>query len=334
MANYILKRLLQLIPVLLGITFLAFMLIHFIPGDPVTVILGEHASPERAQELREQLGLNDPLYMQYLKFLNNLIHLDLGRSIITHEKVINEMATFFPATVELTLAAMFIATVVGIAAGIIAAVKQYSWFDNLSMVGALTGVSMPIFWLGLMLIYLFAQVLGWLPPSARLSIEYSVPSVTNLYLIDTLLAGNWNAFKDAVSHLLLPAIALGTIPMSIIARMTRSSMLEVLRQDYIRTARAKGLSEWLVILKHALKNAFLPVLTVIGLQFGYLLGGAVMTETVFSWPGVGRYIYQAIMARDFPVVQGSITVIALIFVLINLIVDILYTVVDPRIRYQ
>lgn len=334
MAQYILRRLLQIIPVFFGVTLLAFSLIHFIPGDPAQIMLGERATPEALQELREQLGLNDPLYIQYGRFLSHILSGDLGRSIVTHEQVSKELATFFPATLELTLAAMLVAVVVGLTAGIIAAVKQYSLFDNISMVGALFGVSMPIFWLGLMLIYLFAQTLGWFPPSGRLGTEFSVPMITGLVTVDALLSGDLAAFRDALWHLALPALALGTIPMAIIARMTRSSMLEVLRQDYIRTARAKGLAEWLIVIKHALRNAFLPVLTVIGLQFGSLLGGAVMTETIFSWPGIGRYIYSAIMARDFPVVQSSIVFIAMLFVLINLLVDLLYTYIDPRIRYS
>ncbi|GAW31883.1 ABC transporter permease [Carboxydocella sp. JDF658] len=334
MAQYIVRRLLQIIPVFFGVTLLAFSLIHFIPGDPAQIMLGERATPEALKELREQLGLNDPLYIQYGRFLSHILTGDLGRSIVTNEQVSKELATFFPATLELTLAAMLVAVIVGLTAGIIAAVKQYSFFDNISMVGALFGVSMPIFWLGLMLIYLFAQTLGWFPPSGRLSTEYTVPVITGLITVDALFSGDMAAFRDALWHLALPALALGTIPMAIIARMTRSSMLEVLRQDYIRTARAKGLAEWLIVLKHALRNAFLPVLTVIGLQFGSLLGGAVMTETIFSWPGIGRYIYAAIMARDFPVVQSSIVFIAMLFVLINLLVDLLYTYIDPRIRYS
>lgn len=334
MLNYLGKRLLMLIPVMLGVSILAFMLIHFIPGDPAVVILGEKASPQALAELRQQLGLNDPLYIQYFKFMNNILHGDMGRSIITHNPVSEELSQRFPATIELTLAAMLLAVVIGVAAGVISAVKQYSWFDNVSMFGALFGVSMPIFWLGLMLILIFSNTLHWLPPSARINIEMNIPTVTNFILIDSLLAGNIAAFIDALKHLILPSIALATIPMAIIARMTRSSMLEIMKQDFIRTANAKGLGKFMIIMKHALKNAFLPVITVVGLQFGQLLGGAVLTESIFSWPGIGRYMYQAIMARDFPVVQGGILFIALIFVFVNLLVDITYTLVDPRIRYQ
>lgn len=333
MGNYIVRRIIYLIPVLIGVSILAFLLIHLVPGDPAQIILGEKATPQAMAELRQKLGLNDPLYIQYFRFAWKILQGDLGRSVITNSLVLDELATYFPATLELSVAAMVIAVIVGVAAGVIAAVKQYSWFDNISMMGALVGVSFPIFWLGLIMIWLFGLVLGWLPPSARLDPAIPLDTVTNIYFLDAILTGNWPALKDVLLHLLMPALALGTIPMAVIARMTRSSMLEVMRQDYIRTARAKGLAEWIVILKHALKNAFLPVLTVIGLQFGSLMGGAVLTETIFSWPGVGRMMYHAIMSRDFPMVQGGILAIALIFVLVNLLVDIMYTLVDPRIRY-
>ncbi|GAB4270308.1 ABC transporter permease [Thermincola ferriacetica] len=332
MGKYIVKRLIGLIPVVIGVSICAFLLIHLIPGDPARAILGERATEETMNALREQLGLNDPLYVQYARFMGNVLQGDFGRSVITNNPVIEEFAQRFPATLELSLAAMIIAVIVGVLAGVISAVKQYSIFDNLSMVGALLGVSLPIFWLGLMMQWLFAFKLGLLDASARLSVDTHLQTITNLYLLDAILTGNWPAFVDAFKHILMPSLALATIPMAIIARMTRSSMLEVLKQDYIRTARAKGLKEKVVIFKHALKNAFLPVLTVMGLQFGSLLGGAVLTETIFSWPGVGRLMYEAIMQRDFPVVQNGILIIALIFVLINLIVDILYSYVDPRIR--
>jgi len=334
LTKYIIRRIIYLIPVLIGVSILAFLLIHLVPGDPAQVMLGEKATREALAQLRQELGLNDPLYIQYLRFAGNLLQGDLGRSVITNSLVTDELATYFPATLELSLAAMLIAVVIGVTAGVIAAVRQYSWFDNLSMMGALMGVSFPIFWLGLILIWLFGLVLGWLPPSARLDPSIHLETITNIYLLDAILTGNYAAFKDVLLHLLMPAFALGTIPMAVIARMTRSSMLEVMRQDYIRTARAKGLAEWVVIIKHALKNAFLPVLTVIGLQFGSLMGGAVLTETIFSWPGIGRMMFHAIMSRDFPMVQGGILAIAVIFVLVNLVVDILYTFIDPRIRYN
>ncbi|TCT25103.1 peptide/nickel transport system permease protein [Melghiribacillus thermohalophilus] len=334
MLNYIIRRLVFLIPVLLGVTLIAFSLMHLIPGDPARSMLGEKATEEQLEALREELGLNDPLAVQYGRYLGQVVTGDLGKSVKSDISVAEELANRLPATFELTLFAMGVAIFVGVLAGVIAAVKQYSWFDNISMTGALFGVSMPIFWLGLMMIWLFSVKLGWLPPSGRLSHEIELTTITNLYLLDSILTWNWEAFWDSFKHLLMPGLALGTIPMAIIARMTRSSMLEVMRQDYIRTANAKGLSRFPVIFQHALKNAFLPVLTVIGLQFGYLLGGAVLTETIFSWPGVGRYVYLSILGRDYPVVQSTILVIAAIFVIVNLITDILYKYFDPRISYD
>jgi peptide/nickel transport system permease protein len=331
MGNAIIKRILLVIPVLIGVSILAFSILHFIPGDPARVILGERATANAVFELQEKLGLNRPLYIQYFSFMKNVLKGDFGVSIITNESVATELLTAFATTVELSFVAMVIAIVVGIGAGTLAAVKQYSIFDNVSMVGALVGVSMPIFWLGLLMIWLFSLKLGILPASGRLAVSFDIPRVTNLILVDTLLAGNFAAFKDGLLHLIMPSVALATIPMAIIARMTRSSMLEVLRQDYIRTARAKGLSENVVIFKHSIKNAFLPIITVIGLQIGLLLGGAVMTETVFSLPGLGRKLYLSIMARDYPMVQAGILVIAFFFVFVNLIVDIAYMYIDPRI---
>lgn len=334
MLNYIIRRLVMLIPVLIGVSIIAFSLMHLIPGDPARSMLGEKATEDQLELLREELGLNDPLAVQYGRYVGKVITGDLGESVKSGVPIAEELASRLPATFELSIFAMGVAIVIGVLAGVIAAVKQYSWFDNISMTGALFGVSMPIFWLGLMLIWVFAVILGWLPPSGRLSLDVELETITNMYLLDSLLTGNWEAFADAFKHLLMPGLALGTIPMAIIARMTRSSMLEVMRQDYIRTAKAKGLAKFLVIFQHALKNAFLPVLTVIGLQFGYLLGGAVLTETIFSWPGVGRYVYLSILGRDYPVVQSTILVVATIFVIVNLITDILYKYIDPRISYD
>ncbi|WP_366922835.1 ABC transporter permease [Metallumcola ferriviriculae] len=334
MIKYIIRRLVMIIPVLVGVSILAFLLIHLIPGNPAVAMLGERATPEQIAHLEEALGLNDPIYVQYGRFMGRILHGDFGRSIHSNSSVLWEMGVRFPATIELTMAAMFVAVVVGMGAGIISAVKPNSIFDHISMGTALVGVSMPIFWLGLMMIYLFGVQLKILPPSGRLDVAITLERVTNFYVLDAIITGNWVAFKDALLHLVMPAVALGTIPMAMIARMTRSSMLEVMRQDYIRTARAKGLAEKIIILRHALKNAFLPVLTVIGLQFGYLLGGAVMTEWIFSWPGIGRWIFLAIGARDFPIVQGGILLIATVFVIVNLLVDVLYTLVDPRIRFD
>jgi len=334
MLSYIIKRALGVIPVLLCVSMLVFGFVRLIPGDPALVMLGERATPENIARVREQLGLNKPVYEQYLTFLGNALHGDLGRSILRQEPVTQEIIRRFPATIELALAALLFAIAVGIPAGVISAVRRGSWFDSSSMLVALTGVSMPIFWLGLMLIYLFAVVLHLLPTGGRLDAGTHLAPITNLVLVDSLLRGNMPVFIQGLRHLALPALALGTIPMAIIARMTRSSMLEVLGQDYIRTAHAKGLMARTVVVRHALRNAWLPIITVVGLQVGILLSGAILTETVFSWPGIGRWLVDAIFARDYPIVQGVTLIIALIFVVVNLSVDILYALVDPRIRFE
>ncbi len=333
MSRYIGRRLLELIPVSFGVLLVVFTIAHLTPADPAIVLLGEHATPEAIARIREELHLNDPLPVQFVRYLAGVVHGDLGNSIQSNERVTVELATRFPATIELTLAAMLIASAVGIFTGILAATRQNSFFDGASMFVALFGFSMPIFWLGIMLILLFAAYLGWFPISGRLDYTVEVTRVTNLYLLDALLTRNWEEFGNALQHLVLPAITLSTVPLAIIARMTRSSLLEVLRQDYVRTARAKGVAEPGVILRHAIKNAFIPVITVIGLNVGSLLGGAILTETIFAWPGVGRLVVDAIFARDYPVVQGVVLVIALVFVLVNLIVDLSYGYLDPRIRY-
>ncbi|MEQ8468397.1 ABC transporter permease [Coleofasciculus sp. E1-EBD-02] len=336
MTHYIIKRLLNLLPVLLGITLLVFLFLHLIPGDPATVLLGERATPEQVEALREQLGLNQPLPLQYLTFIKNLLHLDFGTSIISGIPIIDEIKTRFPATFELSLAAMIVAVILGIPAGVLAAVYKNRPADNLTMIGSLLGVSMPVYWLGLLLIYLFAVTLNWFPPSGRISIEagLSFQPITGFYILDAIFKLDINLLQDVLAHLILPALTLGTIPLAILARITRSSLLEVLSQDYIRTARAKGIPEHWVILRHGLKNALLPVVTIIGLQFGTLLGGAILTETIFSWPGIGSWIYEGILARDYPVVQGGVVVVSIIFVLVNLVVDISYALVDPRIKYK
>lgn len=335
MARYIARRLLNLIPVLLGITLLVFIFLHLIPGDPAIAMLGDRATPEQVESLRERLGLNEPLPLQYLKFLGNLLRLDLGNGIISGVPIAEEIRIRWPATFELSVAAMVVASIIGIPAGVLAAVRKNSAVDNLTMSGSLLGVSMPVYWLGLLLIYLFAVNLNWLPPSGRLSIDAGgFRPITGFYVLDAILQGNFRALQDVLAHLILPALTLGTIPLAIIARITRSAMLEVLSQDYIRTARAKGLQERWVIFKHALKNAMLPVITIIGLQFGTLLGGAILTETIFSWPGIGSWIYEGILARDYPVVQGGVVFVAVAFVLINLLVDLSYAFLDPRIQYK
>ncbi|WP_391203858.1 ABC transporter permease [Psychrobacillus sp. L4] len=334
MLHYIGKRLLQLIPVLLGMTFLVFMIIRAIPGNPAQVILGQLASKEAIEALEIKLGLNNPWYTQYFNYLVGLFKGDLGESMRTVQPVTKEVWPYLAATFELAFFAILIAVVIGVNAGIISAWFQNSWFDYLAMVIALIGVSMPIFWLGLMEQWLFGIELQWLPTSGREEARDPVSAMTNLYVLDTILNGRFDQLGQVLKHLVLPGIALATIPMAIIARMTRSSMLEVMRADYVRTARAKGQKMFWVVYKHALKNAIIPVLTVIGLQMGLLLGGAILTETIFSWPGIGRYIYEAIQFRDYPVIQSGILIVAFIFVMINLFVDILYGLIDPRIKYD
>ncbi|KZE37877.1 peptide ABC transporter permease [Bhargavaea cecembensis] len=334
MLQYIGKRLLQLIPVLLGMTFIVFMIIRAIPGNPAQVILGQQASPEAVASLEAKLGLDQPWYTQYFDFLAGILTGDLGESLRTRTPVAQEIWPYLAATIELAVFAMIIAVIVGVNAGIISAWFQNSWFDYAAMVVALIGVSMPIFWLGLMEQWIFGIELNMLPTTGREEVRNPVTAITGLYVIDTIIQGRFDQLGEVVRHLILPGIALATIPMAIIARMTRSSMLEVMRSDFVRTARSKGQRMSLVVYKHALKNAIIPVLTVIGLQMGILLGGAILTETIFGWPGIGRYIYDAIGFRDYPVIQSGILVVAFIFVMINLLVDILYSVVDPRIKYD
>lgn len=334
MLSYIGKRLLQLIPVLLGMTFIVFMIIRAIPGNPAQVILGQQATAEAIEAMTVKLGLDQPWYTQYFVYLKDTLSGDLGESLRTRAPVAEELWPYLAGTLELAIFAMIIAIIVGINAGIVSAWFQNSWFDYIAMILALVGVSMPIFWLGLMGQWAFAIELPWLPTTGREMARDPVTAVTHLYLIDTLIAGRFDQFVQVLRHLILPGIALATIPMAIIARMTRSSMLEVMRSDYIRTARAKGQKMFFVVYKHALKNALIPVLTIIGLQSGMLLGGAILTETIFAWPGIGRYIYDAIGYRDYPVIQSGILVVAFFFVMINLIVDIMYSFIDPRIKYD
>ncbi len=331
---YIIKRLLQIIPVVLGVTLIAFALIHLAPGDPVRTMLGQHATQQEIDEIRVKYGLDQPLYVQYFIWLGDVVQGDLGRSILTREYVTTEIAARFPNTIELAIAAMIFATVIGVLAGVISATKQYSIADYSMMGVALFGISMPVFWLGIMLMMIFGVFLGWLPIGGRIDLLLPFTRITGFMVVDSIITGNGAALISVLRHLILPSIALGTIPMAIIARTTRSSMLEVLRQDFIRTQRAKGLSERKVIFKHAIRNALVPVVTVIGLNFGLLLSGAILTETVFSWPGVGRLVVDAVYARDYPLVIGCILVFALVFVIVNLITDILYTYIDPRIHYD
>jgi len=333
MIGYLGRRIALLVPTLLGVSVLAFLLVHFVPGDPAAVMLGERATPEAIGELRREMGLDQPLPVQYGLFLGRLLQGDLGRSLKTRERIVVEIGDRFPATFELATAAMLLAVLVGVPAGVLAARRRGSWWDAAVMSGSLLGVSMPIFWLALLLLLGFSVQLDWFPLAGRSSAAMAVPVRTGFLLADTLLAGRPDAFASALQHLVLPAVALGTIPLAVISRMTRSSVLEVLSADYIRTAWAKGLAERVVLAKHVLKNAFIPTLTVIGLQFGYLLGGAIITETIFAWPGIGRWLLLSVQARDIRAVQGGVLLFAVVFVLVNLLVDLLYAAFDPRIRY-
>ncbi|WP_068829506.1 ABC transporter permease subunit [Pseudomonas sp. BMS12] len=335
MLSFIARRLGLLIPTFFGVTLLTFALIRLIPGDPVEVMMGERrVDPEMHAEAMHRLGLDQPLPIQYLNYIGQLAQGDLGQSLRTREGVWHEFLTLFPATLELALAALLFAGTLGVIAGVVAALKRGSLFDHGVMGISLTGYSMPIFWWGLLLIMFFSVYLGWTPVSGRIDLLYDIEPRTGFMLIDSLLSEEEGAFRDALMHLILPAIVLGTIPLAVIARMTRSAMLEVLREDYIRTARAKGLSPARVVFVHGLRNALIPVLTVFGLQVGALLSGAVLTETIFSWPGIGKWLIEAIGARDYPVVQNGILLIACLVILVNFVVDILYGLVNPRIRHQ
>jgi peptide/nickel transport system permease protein len=331
-------RCVRLVFVLLAITLVSFLFLHLIPGDPIAIRLGEHASPQQIAYLTHEYGLDQPWWVQLGKYLVALAHGDLGISISDTQPVAQKLALAFPATIELTLGAMLVAIVIGIPAGVLAAVRRRSFLDVFTMSAVLVGVSIPVFWLGWMLVYLLAVMpsrfgLDLFPISGRISLLYDIPPRTHLIVIDALLAGNGRAALDALWHLVLPALTLGTIPLAIVAKITRGSMLEVLASDYVRTARAKGLSERTVVVHHALRNALVPIITVLGLQTGLLLGGAVLTESVFAWPGVGRLAFDAISNRDMPVINGCVLLFATVFVIVNTIVDLLYALANPRIRY-
>lgn len=306
MLSYVIKRLLSMIPVLIGISILLFFMLRMLPGDPAQVLAGQMASPEEIATIRTQLGLDRPIYEQYLSYLGRLVRMDLGRSARTQNPVIEEIWARLPNTVLLAVVAISLACLLGIPAGIISAVRPYTWVDYAVTMGALFGISMPVFWLGMMLVVLFSVILRWLPAGGT---------------------GGWQ-------HVVLPSVTLASFVVAFIARMTRSTMLETLAQDYTTTARSKGLKENVVVIKHALKNALIPIVTVVGLQFGLLLGGAVLTETVFAWPGIGRLIVDSILARDYPVIQGTILIFGLLYLLVNLAVDLAYAYIDPRIRYD
>jgi len=333
MLRFLLTRVSLVIPTFIGMTLLAFSLIRIVPGDPIETMAGERGiDPQRHAALLKEYGLDRPVLVQYGIYIGRVLRGDLGKSMITQEPVVREFAALFPATVELALCAIVFALVIGIPAGMVAAVRRNSVFDHGVMGVSLTGYSMPIFWWGLLLILLFSVQLGLTPVSGRIAVKYFIEPVTGLLTIDALLSGEKGAFKSAVTHLILPTIVLGTIPLAVIARMTRSAMLEVLGEDYIRTARAKGLSNLRVIALHAFRNALIPVITVIGLQVGVLFTGAILTETIFSWPGVGKWLIEAINRRDYPVLQGGLLLLGIVVMLVNLLVDVMYGIINPRIR--
>jgi dipeptide transport system permease protein len=335
MLKYLLTRAALTVPTFFALMFITFLAIRLVPGDPVEVRTGEHGiSPERLAYFRHELGLDQPVWQQFLAYVWRLLHGDFGTSLVTNEKILTEFLTLFPATIELSFCAMLLASLIGIPAGAVAAVKRGSWYDQLLMGLSVTGFSMPIFWWGLLLIMLVAERWGLTPVSGRIDlIKYYFDPVTGFMTIDSLLSDQAGAFRDALHHLVLPAIVLGTVPLATIARMTRSAMLEVLNEDYIRTARAKGLSSLRVIGVHALRNALIPVVTVIGLSIGTLMAGAVLTETIFSWPGVGKWLIESIGRRDYPALQGGVMLVSTIVILVNLGVDLLYGVINPRIRH-
>ncbi|MGD9210050.1 MAG: ABC transporter permease subunit [Desulfobacteraceae bacterium] len=335
MLRFILRRLAMIIPAFIGVTLLTFALIHLIPGDPVELIAGERGIDAlRHAQLRAELGLDKPLLIQYVNYLKGVLHGDLGKSIVTKQPVLQEFTSLFPATLELSFFAMLFAVSVGLPAGVIAGVKRGSIFDHMVMGASLTGYSMPIFWWGILLILFFSVTLGWTPVSGRIAATFWIDTDTGFMLIDALRSDEKGAFISALRHLILPSIVLGTIPLAVIARMTRSSMLEVLSEDYVRTARAKGCTALRVVLIHALRNALIPVITVIGLQTGVLLAGAILTETIFAWPGVGKWILECIRRRDYPAVQGGIMLISSVIILVNMMVDVLYGIINPRIRHS
>jgi peptide/nickel transport system permease protein len=333
--KFILRRLLLLIPILLGLTVLIFLFIRLLPGDPASAILGERATPESLARVREALGLDRPMIEQYWEYVSGLARGDLGSSFLTNRDVVDDFLQRFPATLELTVAAMVFALGLGIPLGMLTAKRRGTWVDQLGTAASLIGISIPIFFLGLMLKWLFAIQFPILPDSGRIDlIDYFIPRVTNLMTVDALLAGDWGGFMDALRHLILPGIALGTIPLAVIMRITRASVIDVLNEDYVRTANAKGLHSEVVDRRHVLRNALLPVVTVIGLQTGLLLGGAILTETIFGWGGVGKWIYDAVLSSDYQVIQSGVLLLALIFILVNLVVDVSYAFLNPRIRYS
>ncbi|HET8984178.1 MAG TPA: ABC transporter permease [Trueperaceae bacterium] len=351
MTTYTLRRVLGIVPVLLGVTFLVFAINRIIPSNPAVAILGDKGTPEAQQQLAEELGLNRPVFLdvegfratgrvgqlfqsQYVSYMSDLLTGNLGRSFISRTPVSQSLKVRFPATMELAFFAIVIGGVLGIVLGVLAALNRGSWIDTSMLFIAVSGVSFPVFWTAIILIYLFSVNLGWFPPSGRLAVTATLEPVTGLYVLDSLLRGQFQLFGSALLHLVLPAFALGTHTMALIMRMTRSSMLDVLRRDYVRTAMSKGLPPLAVVAKHTFRNALLPIVTVVGLSFGNLLSGAILIEAIFNWPGIGSWIYSAITLRDYPVIQGGILFVAAVFVVLNLLVDLSYALIDPRIRYS
>jgi len=334
MLRFVVRRLLLLVPILLGLSILIFAWVHALPGSPASALLGERSTPELVKAYNERYGFNQSIPEQYWGYVKATASGDLGTSIATHRAVTTELRERFPATVELAVGAMIFAICFGIPLGFIGAKYYGSSFDHGTLVASLIGISTPVFFLALMLKYVFAVRLGWLPSIGRASITSAADHPTNFYILDAIVTRDWSAFVDCIRHLILPAIALGSIPLAVVSRITRASVLDVQNEDYVRTARAKGVSSAVVDRRHVLRNAMLPVTTVIGLQVGLLLSGAILTETVFAWPGVGTWLSEAIFNRDYPVLEGGILFLAIVFVLVNLVVDLLYGLINPRIRYS
>jgi peptide/nickel transport system permease protein len=334
MLRFVVRRLLQLIPILLGLSILLFAWLRLLPGGPASALLGERATPERIAAVNRAYGLDQPIWVQYWRYLKQVVRLDFGDSIQTGRPVTEVLRTQFPGTIELTIAALIFAVGVGIPLGYFAARRQGGVLDSLSVIGSLVGVTVPVFFLAFLLKYVFAVKLGWLPPSGRQDVRIEATHVTNFFVLDGLITREFDASWDALKHLILPAIALGTIPLAIIVRITRAAVLDVVNEDYVRTAEAKGLTTAVIRRRHILRNAMLPVVTTIGLQLGLLLSGAILTETVFAFPGIGQEIFSAITNKDYAVLQGAILFIAVLYVVINLVVDILYGVLDPRVRVR
>jgi peptide/nickel transport system permease protein len=332
--RFVVRRLLLLVPILIGLSILVFVWIRALPGSPADSLLGERTTPELVQEYNERFGLDDPVYVQYWRYVKTTAQFDFGVSIATHRYVTDEIKERFPATMELAFAAMIFATFLGIPLGFVAAKKYGGPIDHASLFASLIGVSIPVFFLAILLKYVFAVRLGWLPSVGRIDVESDVEHPTNFYILDAIITRDWATLKDVIRHLILPAIALGSIPLAIITRITRASVLDVQNEDYVRTARAKGLPPRIVDRRHILRNALLPISTIIGLQVGLLLSGAILTETVFAFPGMGSWLRDAIFNRDYPVLQGGILFLAFVFVIVNLLVDISYAIINPKIRYS